>query len=116
MKNLILRFLVSTAVIFGVAYLSNGSLLVVDGVLTAFWAALVLGLVNLIVRPLVKLVTLPITVFTLGLFSLVINMLMLYLTAWSVAGLETVGILETFVAALIISVVTSLLTWMLDRD
>jgi putative membrane protein len=62
------------------------------------------------------LFTLPITLITLCLFSLVINMLMLYITSWVVPGVGTVGIVRTFVAALIISIATSVLTWIFARD
>ena len=114
--KILIRLLISAAVIFGVAYFSDGSLLTVDGWQAAGWAALVLGLVNLIIKPLVKLVSLPVTILTLGLFSLVINMLMLYIVSWVVPGLGTVGIIETFLAALIISFITSVLTWIVARD
>lgn len=114
--KILIRLVISAAVIFGVAYFSDGSLLTVDGWQAAGWAALVLGLVNLIIKPLVKLLTLPVTIFTLGLFGLVINMLMLYIVSWIVPGVGTVGILQTFLAALIISIVTSVLTWILEKD
>lgn len=114
--KLIVRLLISAAVIFGVAYLSDGSLLQVDGFVAALWAAVVLGLVNVIIKPIVKLISLPVTVLTLGVFSLVINMLMLYLVAWIVPGLGTVGLWQTFVAALIIAIVTSVLTKLVERD
>ncbi len=113
----ILRLAVSAAAIFGVAYLSGGSLLSVD----AFWptaviAAVVLGIVNAIVKPIVKLLALPVTLLTLGLFSLVINAAMLYIVEWLVPGFETVSFLPTVLAALIIAVVTSIASGLLDRD
>ena len=88
----LLRMLVSAAAIFGVAYLSDGWLLQVD----SFWpaaviAALVLALVNAIVKPIVHLLSLPVTILTLGLFSLVISALMLYLVAAVVDGVHTTG-------------------------
>jgi putative membrane protein len=112
-----LRMLVSAAAIFGVAYLSGGWLLQVD----SFWpaaviAALVLALVNAIVKPIVGLLSLPITILTLGLFSLVINALMLYLVAWLVSGVHTTGFLQTVLAAIIISIVTSVGTSLLDKE
>ena len=115
----LLRLLVSAAVIFGVAYLSEGSLLRIDpsnafGI--ALIAAVVLAVVNATLKPLVHLVSLPVTILTLGLFSLVISTLMLYVVAWLVPGLAIVGFWETLAAALIISIVTSVLTKLLAED
>ena len=114
--KIVVRLLISAAVIFGVAYFSDGTLLAVDGWEAAGWAALALGVVNLVVKPIVKLFALPITIMTLGLFSLLINALMLYLVAWVVDGLGTVGFLETILAALIISVITTVVTKIVERD
>lgn len=113
----LLRMLVSAAAIFGVAYLSGGWLLEVD----AFWpsaviAALVLALVNAIVKPIVHLFSLPVTILTLGLFSLVINAAMLYLVAYFVDGVSTTGFVQTVLASLAISVITSVGTKLVDKD
>lgn len=113
----LLRMLVSAAAIFGVAYLSGGWLLDVE----TFWpaaviAALVLALVNAIVKPIVHIFSLPVTILTLGLFSLVINAAMLYLVAYFVDGVNTTGFIQTVLAALAISVVTSVGTKLLDKD
>lgn len=112
----ILRMAISAAAIFGVAYLSVGSLLTVD----AFWpsaviAALVLAVVNAVVKPIVSLFSLPITFLTLGLFSLVINAGMLYLVAWIVDGVHTTGFIQTVLAAVIIAVVSSVAGALIDK-
>lgn len=112
----ILRMLVGAAVIFGVAYLSGGWLLQVEGFVAALWAAVVLAVVNAFVRPVVKILSLPITIVTLGLFALVVNALMIYLVAWVVPGVETTGFFPTVLAAIIIAAVTSLFTKAIDRD
>ena len=112
----ILRMLVSAAVIFGVAYLSGGWLLEVDTFVAALWAAVVLAVVNAFVRPVVKILSLPITIITLGLFALVVNAAMIYLVAWIVPGVYTTGFFPTVLAAIIISVVTSLFTTLIDND
>ena len=80
--------------------------------------AVIFGLVNALVRPIVKLLTLPITLVTLGLFTLVINTLMLILTVWLSDSLSLTGgmfenLLIAFVAAIIISVVSMILSWFL---
>ena len=79
---------------------------------------IVFGLVNALVRPIVKLLTLPINVMTLGLFTLVINTLMLILTVWLSDSLSLTGgifenIVVAFLAAVIISVISTILSWFL---
>lgn len=113
----ILRMLVSAAAIFGVAYLSNQALLTVD----EFWpsaviAAVVLAVVNAVVRPIAKALALPITLLTLGLFSLVINAGMLYLVAALVSGVHTTGFFNTVLAALIISIVNAVASSLIDKE
>lgn len=81
-------------------------------------AAVIFGLVNAFIRPLVKLLTLPINVVTLGLFTLVINTLMLLLTVWLSGSLSMTGgffsnLVTAFVAAIIISVISTILSWFL---
>jgi putative membrane protein len=80
--------------------------------------AIVFGLVNALIRPIFKLLTLPINLMTLGLFTLVINTLMLMLTVWLSGSLSLTGglfesFLVAFVAAIIISVVSMVLSWFL---
>lgn len=113
----VLRMLISAAAIFGVAYLSGGWLLDVD----AFWpsaviAALLLAVVNAVIKPVVHVLSLPVTILTLGLFALVINALMLYLVAGLVPGVTTTGFVQTVLAALTISIVTSVGTSLLDKE
>ncbi|HEU4370918.1 MAG TPA: phage holin family protein [Methylomirabilota bacterium] len=73
-------------------------------------AGLVLGLVNALVRPVLLVLTLPLTVLTLGLFLLVLNGLCLALTAWLVPGLDVDGLVPAGLGALVVSVVSWLLT------
>ena len=80
--------------------------------------AIIFGLVNAFVRPIVKLLTLPINLVTLGLFTLVINMLMLMLTVWLSDSLSLTGglfenFLVAFIAAIIISIISTILSWFL---
>ncbi len=79
----------------------------VSGTATFIWAALVLGVVNALVRPLLIILTLPITVVTLGLFLLVINAAMLGLVAWLFDDFSIAG----FWAALLGAIVVSLTGW-----
>jgi putative membrane protein len=81
-----------------------------SGVLPALLAGLVLGLVNALVRPVLVILTLPLTLLTLGLFLLVLNGICLALTAWLVPGLEIASFLPAMLGALVISVVSWILT------
>jgi len=83
----------------------------VDGVMAALAAAFVLGLVNAVVRPLFVLLTLPVTVVTLGAFLFVINGLLLWLVSVFVPGFHVNG----FLAAVVGSVLLSIVSWILTR-
>lgn len=86
----------------------------VDGLWPTVVAALLLGLVNVTLRPILLLLTLPLTVLTLGLFTLVINGAMLALVASLVKGVHVAGFGSAILGAVIISLVGSLLTWLLQ--
>jgi putative membrane protein len=79
--------------------------------LDLLWAALVLGVVNALVRPLAVLLTLPITFLTLGLFLLVINAAMLGLTAWLLDGFTVGGFFGALGAWLVVSLVSWIGGW-----
>jgi len=73
-------------------------------------AALVLGLINALVRPVLVLLTLPLTLLTLGLFLLVLNAFCLRLTSWLVSGLHVDGFWPALLGAIVISLVSWVLT------
>jgi putative membrane protein len=93
----------------------------VDGIaFTGEWWKMIIigalfGVVNTLIKPVVKLVTFPLIILTLGLFTLIVNTLMLALTEWLskplALGLEIHGFWPTFWGALIVSVVSMLLSW-----
>ena len=70
-------------------------------------AAIVLGIVNAILRPVLLILTLPITIVTLGLFLLVLNGMMIGLVAWLLGGVEVTGLWPAILAA----IVTGLVSW-----
>lgn len=76
----------------------------VDGFGQALLAGLILGLVNALIRPVLVFLTLPVTILTLGLFLLVINALMLRLTAAVVPGMHVKGFGSAFLGALLLSI------------
>lgn len=88
----------------GVSVASFGAAMVV---------AVVLGLLNALVRPLLVLLTLPVTILTLGLFLLVINAAVVALAAWFLKGFHVDGFLQALLAAVVLSVVSTVLGWIL---
>ena len=106
--KLILRWLLLAAALLLVAYLYPG--VTVSSFGAAMVAALVLGLLNTIVRPLLVLLTLPVTLLTLGLFLFVINALMFWAAAGVLDGFNVKG----FTAALIGSLIYSLCGMVID--
>ena len=80
---------------------------------TALWVALVLGLVNMLIRPVLLLLTLPVTLLTLGLFIFVINGMMFLLAAWLLDGFVVDGIWAGVLGSTLYSVISWLLTKLL---
>lgn len=74
-----------------------------DSLWAVFWAGIVLGIVNALVRPLILLLTLPINLLTLGLFSLVINTWMVLLTSALITGLDVRGFWTALAVVILIS-------------
>jgi putative membrane protein len=83
----------------------------IDGPTTLILAGILLGVVNSIVRPIAIVLTLPMTVVTLGLFLLVINAGMLALVAWMLPGMHVAGFASAFWAAILVSLVSMVGSW-----
>ncbi|HEY4542571.1 MAG TPA: phage holin family protein [Noviherbaspirillum sp.] len=106
--KLLLAWLINAAALFALPYLMDS--IRVESFTTALVAALVLGLVNTLIRPLLILLTLPATLLTLGLFVFVINALLFWLVASFVNGFTVSG----FWSALGGAILYSLLSWALS--
>ncbi len=87
----------------------------VSGLRAAVTASIVLGLVNLLVRPIVRVLTLPITLLTLGLFGWVVNALMLWLVSALVSGFSIQGFWPALWASVILAIVSGVVNWVLRR-
>jgi putative membrane protein len=83
----------------------------IDGPSTLILAGLLLGIVNSIVRPIAIVLTLPITIATLGLFLLVINAAMVALVAWMLPGMHVAGFGAAFWTAVVVSLVSIVGSW-----
>ena len=104
----LVRMLANALAIFVAAAIVPG--IEIRGVLSALGAGLVLGLVNAVVRPVLLVLTLPLTLVTLGLFLFVLNGLCLWLTSALVKGFQVHGFWAAIFGALIVSLVSWLLT------
>lgn len=107
MAGLAIRWVLNAFALWMVSVVVSG--IHAEGVLATFVAALVLGILNALVRPVVLLLTLPINLLTLGLFTFVVNALMLEMTASVVRGFTVDGFGSALVGALVLSVVSFLL-------
>ncbi|MEA5020682.1 MAG: phage holin family protein [Gordonibacter sp.] len=121
--NFILRWLV-TAIATGVAVWLVPGIDLVGG--NEAWVAiaifgLILSLVNISIKPLMQLLSLPISFITLGIFYLVVNTFMLYIAAWLANGIFQVGIDivtfgSAFVASIVISIVSAIMNSIVGKD
>ena len=106
----LIRLSINMVTIMIIAYLFP-SLVRVDSWVSALGAVFLLGIVNAIIRPIFILLTLPLTLVTLGLFLLVINALMLWLVAGLVGGFHVNGFWGAFFGSILIS----LISWVFSR-
>ena len=107
MNGIFIRWLTLTGAIIFTAYLLDG--IRVSGFWSAFSAAAILGVLNALFRPILILLTLPINILTLGLFTFVINALMLKMASGVISGFDVDGFGSAFLGSLIISVISWLL-------
>jgi putative membrane protein len=103
--NIILRIIISAVVAFALSYILSG--VHIQSFVTALILAIVLGLLNIFVKPILIILTLPITIFTFGLFLFVINALIILLAAKFVNGFRVDGFWWALLFSLLLSVLTS---------
>ena len=111
--KLILNWLLSAGALLAVAHLYSG--VMVTSFTAALIAAAVLGLLNAVVRPVLVLLTLPVTVVTLGLFLFIINALMFWATSSLLSGFEVRGFIPALIGSLIYSVLQLAIDFVLER-
>lgn len=108
MMQLLLTWLINAAALFALPYLMQS--VRVESFTSALFAALVLGLVNALIRPVLVVLTLPVTVVTLGLFILVINGLLFWAVANFVKGISVTGFWPAVGAAILYSIISWVLS------
>jgi len=114
MKAFLLKWFVTAVSIFIVASLFN--LIYIENLQVLVLAALVLGILNAFFRPFLLLLTLPINLLSLGLFTLVINAFLLYAVSGLVPGFEITSFWNAFWAALLISIVSALINFLIHKE
>lgn len=105
--GLLVRWLILTAAIMVAAYLIQG--IEVNGFLSAFFAAAILGVLNVFFRPILLILTLPINILTLGFFTFIINAVLLKMASGVISGFVVHGFWSAVFGGFIISVVSWLL-------
>lgn len=105
--GILIRWIILTVSIIIASYLLEG--IHISGFFSAFFAAAALGILNALFRPILLILTLPINVLTLGLFTFIINALMLKMASGIIPGFEVHGFWTAVIGSLIISVISWLL-------
>ena len=120
MSKLILRLVINAAALWVAAqivpgiHLGEGSDVSITSLLLV---ALIFGLINALIKPIVKLVTCPAYIITLGLFTFIVNALMLQLTAWFSDGVLTIDrFWDALIGGIVISIVSALLSIFVSDD
>ena len=108
MKGIFLRWLILTFSIIATSYLIDG--IQVSGFLSAFFAAAILGILNAFFRPILLILTLPVNILSLGLFTFVINAIVLMMVSGVISGFEVSGFWSAVFGSLLISLASWLLT------
>ncbi|MGG7605550.1 phage holin family protein [Massilia sp. BKSP1R2A-1] len=112
--RLLITWLINALALMALPFLMSS--VVVTNFTTALIAALVLGLVNTLIRPLLVILTLPVTVLSLGLFILVINALLFWMVSHWIEGFDVRGFGSAFLAAILYSIISWALSTLLLKD
>jgi len=114
MIRFLAKTLITSVAVLAAAFLLSG--VHIDSTGTAIWVAVVLGLLNSFVKPILIVLTIPITIFTLGLFLLFINIIIIKWAADLVPGFSVDGWFSALLFSIIVSVVSSFLERLVERN
>lgn len=114
--NFILRWIVTAVAVAAAVWLVPGvEVLSTDAWVSIALMALVLSLINMSVKPILQVLSLPITLLTLGIFYLIINTAVLYLSAWIANGLFSVDfVIDSFGSGFVAAIVISIVSWIVN--
>lgn len=113
MRSFIWRVIINALALFAMASIFPN--IEINSAVSAIIAALLLGLLNAFIRPLILILSLPLTILTLGLFTLVVNGFMLWLVSRFVSGFNLAGFGTAIIAAIILSIISGVLSWLLGK-
>jgi|AntRauTorckE6833_2_1112554.scaffolds.fasta_scaffold00096_4 putative membrane protein len=111
-QGMLAKLIITMAALFITSYILTG--MSIQGLFSGFVAALILGIANVIIKPIFIVLTLPLTLITMGLFLFIVNGLMLWLAAAIVPGFFIAGFWTAFFGSIILSIVTWFLNSVLD--
>lgn len=106
--QLLLALVINAVAFLATAYVVPGFR--VDNFTSALLSAVVLGVVNTFIKPILSVITLPLTVMTLGLFAFVVNAVVLFIVAWAVPGFDVDGWLPAILGGIVLAVVSTILS------
>jgi len=112
MRGFVVRWVVNAIALVITAMIISG--MDFNGILAPFVAALVIGVLNAIVRPILIVITLPINILTLGLFTFVVNAVMIQITASVVSGFQVTGFWAAFIGSILMSIVSFILSFFIN--
>ncbi len=104
--GLIINWILLALSLILIAYIIPG--IEVNSLGTAFWAGLIIGLINITIRPILRFISLPVTFLTLGLFAFVVNAFLFWLASAIVPGFEVNGVLPALIGSILLSLLYSL--------
>jgi len=114
MKGIIMRWIILTAAITIASYIIKG--IYIEGFFSALFAAAILGILNSFFRPILIIITLPLNILTLGLFTFIINAVLLKMASGVIGGFEIHGFWPAIFGSLIISAVSWLLSFFISEQ
>lgn len=110
MSRLIFKWIAFSLVIMFVAWLIPG--INIENFWVAMIAAVVIALINAVIKPILMLLTLPINIMSLGIFTLVINAILFMLVAYVVPGIEVSGFVSAFLGSLLLAIFGAFISWL----
>lgn len=111
MRTILLKWLINALALYVTSYLVKG--IQVSDAWALLLAAALLGILNAVIRPILIILTLPITILTLGLFTLIINGMMLWMVSFFIKGFVIQGFWPALLGALLISIISWILNWLI---
>ena len=112
MRAFLLRFIINILALGAADWLVSG--IYVESYGALIWTAIVVGILNALIKPILFILTLPLTIFTLGLFTFVINGFILWLAGELVSGFHVQNLGAGILGAIVVSIVSIFMNWLIN--